>query len=325
MMLQACENSLLEWDFSETTPRKPGILAVRLTDVQEAMKEETEGGRAFPDRGKQAAASGQHANTTPVGLFSFSMMVGLETVGLMSNMFPDLVDPSYVISWGPYMFFVGGVLQVITGTLQVFRNNLYGATAFLTFGCFWFSNGAIAILKTHFSDAGSRAEELLQSPDPGGAFFRQVFILMFCCVLLKQTLVMNRLSTTLITLLCCKVAAGSLTGYSEAMKWAQLVLGTLTSLFAFWVFTVELTNQIYNREVFPVYKWSDKHSPEETFGAAGWQGTLRSKAARLRQANYPTVEAVRAAEKKASHDHLDAPLEEQSTDSSANLHPGDDQ
>jgi hypothetical protein len=117
---------------------------------------------------------------------------------------------------------------------------------------------------------------------------------------------MNRLSTTLITLLCIKVAAGSLTGYFEEAEWVQLVFGTATALFAFWVFTVELTNQIYNREVFPVFKWSDSDSPEETFGAAGRQGTLHSKAARLRQASYPTVRAVRGAEKRQSTDDLSA-------------------
>jgi succinate-acetate transporter protein len=305
MMLEACEHSLVEWDFSGTNHRAPGIINVRLTDLMNAQQEEamTEGQKGFPTIQQQTQGP-QHANTTPVGLFAFSMMVGLETIALMAKMFPDLVDKSFHLTWGPYMIFVGGLLQFVTGLLQVFRNNLYGATAFLTFGCFWFANGVAEVLKNHFSGDGTRAQELLDSNDPGGYFFRQMYILAFCCVLLIQTFVMNRLSSTLITLLCLKVAAASVTGWSEDMEWVQLVFGTLTSLFSFWVFLVELTNQIYHREIFPVYKWSEKHSPQEAFGASGRLGTLHSKAARLRQASYPNVRTVREAKEEDEQEHL---------------------
>jgi hypothetical protein len=116
---------------------------------------------------------------------------------------------------------------------------------------------------------------------------------------------MSKLSTTLISLLLFKVGFSAFTGWSEACKWAQLVSGVITSAFAFYVFLVEFTNGVYHREVFPTFKWSKKHSPEEVFGAAGRSGTLFSKAARLRQAACPDVPQVRAAmdqtEREFSH------------------------
>lgn len=265
MLLEACQHNLVEWDFSETSNNIPGILNIRLTDMLNAEQEEvkSEVDLRFPSAQQETKKSIEIANITPSGLFSFSMMVGLETVALMSKMFPELIAESWVISWGPYMFFVGGVMQIIVAVVQTFRNNLYGATAFLGFGTFWFSNGLTAILATHFSGDGTLAQELIDDSDPGGLFFRSLFSFAFTAVLLKQTFVMSKLSTTLISLLCLKIAAGAFTGWFEEFRWLQLIFGVATSGFAFWVFTVELTNQIYHREVFPTYKWSQKHSPEE--------------------------------------------------------------
>mmetsp|Transcript_20899 Transcript_20899/g.45561 ORF Transcript_20899/g.45561 Transcript_20899/m.45561 type:complete len:480 (+) Transcript_20899:123-1562(+) len=304
MMLEACEASLVEWHFDDTNYNDPGVLCIRLTDLahaeaMEGSSEHSGGGNAPAVPSKQQAAqqqSAQMANTIPAGLLSFSMMVGLETTALMGQMFPGTVSASYQLAWGPYMLFVGGLLQIIVGIFQVLRNNIYGAIAFLGFGSFWFSNGTITVLRTYFAVDGSvAADELLDVPDPAGTFVRILFILAFSCVLLKQTLVMNKLSTTLITLLCIKLAFQSFSEWFDSARYGQLVFGWATSLFAFYVFTAEFTNAVYHREVFRVHKWCEKTSPEEVFGAVGRQGTLFSKAARLRRASYPIRYKVRAA------------------------------
>jgi succinate-acetate transporter protein len=249
MMLEACDACLVEWDFSHASFRDPGVINVRLTDLDHAEMEATECGKlAAAASGSRNAEKGPtHANTIPAGLFSFSMMVGLETAALMIDLFPGTVDPSYVLAWGPYMYFVGGLMQIIVAIFQVLRNNIYGATAFLGFGSFWFSAGLRALLETYFVQDGTDAAELLGQPDPLGSFFRNLYILLFSCALWKQTLVMNKLSTTLIGLLCLKILCASLTGWSDAMKWLQFVFGWLTSGFAFFVFFVEFTNNVYHR------------------------------------------------------------------------------
>jgi succinate-acetate transporter protein len=302
MLLEACEAAAIEWDLKDTTTQHPGTLNIRLTDVSYAQRLDEDMSKSLSGPGaaphapqpQQQAPQHQHANTTPVGLFAFSMMVGLETAAAMATLAPGSVDESFVIAWGPYMYFVGGVLQIITGLLQVFRNNIYGAVAFLGFGAFWFANGTKVILENHFSAAGTEAADLTE-PDPWGTFIRASYILAFSVALLKQTFVMSKLSTTLISLLCCKIFCQALAGWSDVLLLMQVIFGWVTSWFAFYVFLVEFTNQVYHREVFKTYKWSDKHSPEEVFGVAGKGATLYSKAARLRQARFPNISGVRSA------------------------------
>eukprot|EP00977_Amphora_coffeiformis_P013128 scaffold3396_cov176-Amphora_coffeaeformis.AAC.1 len=292
MMLAACEVSGIEWDFSDTSAHNPGSLNIRLTDLEPEVE-----AVALPQK-QPPTQSSQQANSTPAGLFAFSMIAGLENVALMAELLPGTVEERFLVAYGPYGFFTAGLLELIVGIFQVVRGNLYGATAFLVFGCFWLTNGSIQILTNHFSALGnSRADELLQASgdDPWGHCLGQVFKLAFCCTLLLQTFVMHRLSTALITLLCVKTAFSVFTGWSEEMKWSEFVVGWMLSAFAFYVFLVEFTNQVYNREVFPTYKWSEKNSPEEVFGAPGRSGTLQSKAKRLRQASYPNPRTVREA------------------------------
>ncbi|GAX16513.1 uncharacterized protein FisN_7Lh234 [Fistulifera solaris] len=317
MLIEGCEASGIEWDFSDSSPQNPGILNIRLTDLQSphwqedlslsfkpSMIASTAGSTATSQSSKALGDSmpttshchekkggPEHANSVPLGLFSFSLMVGLETTALMGTLFPGSVEPSFRLAWGPYMFFVGGLLQVIVGTLQVFRNNLYGAVAFLGFGTFWFSNGAESILETYFASEGSMAESLLEGPvDSIGSFIRVLFVFLFTCALWKQTFVMSKLSTTLISLLCAKLIVHAFRLLRDdqdgALAYMQLIIGWLTSAFAFWMFLVEFTNGVYKNQVYPTYKWSEEHSPEEVFGASGNVGTLQSKAARLRQAKF---------------------------------------
>jgi len=295
MLLQACIASNVEWNFEDTTNAEPATLNIRLTDLAYAQRSE-ELEKETPATAAKTALPPQqqhpHANTTPLGLFSFSMMVGLESASLTGRLLPGSINLSFVLKWGPYMMFVGGLLQVIVGTFQVLRNNIYGATAFLGFGTLWFSFGSAIILETYFS--GDVPVELLEEDDPLGSATRSWFILAFTLVLLKQTFVMNKLSTTLIALLCIKILAASLAGWSNAMAWLQMVSGWMTSIFAFFVFTVELTNNVYHRQVFPTFKWDQHHSPEEVFGAAGRHSTLYSRAALLRHAGAPSVQSVRS-------------------------------
>jgi succinate-acetate transporter protein len=185
-------------------------------------------------------------------------------------------------------------LQTIAGILQVFRNNIFGAVVFLVFGAFWLANGAKVILETYFSGTGTEAADLTE-PDPWGSFIRASYVLAFAIAVLKQTFVMSKLSTILISLLICKVFFQALAGWSDVFLWMQVVFGWATSFFAYYLFLVEFTNQVYHREVFETYKWSDKYSPEEVFGIEGKSQTLYSKAALLRQARFPNISGVRSA------------------------------
>lgn len=186
-------------------------------------------------------------------------------------------------------------MQLMVASFNTLRGNLHGTTAFFGFSAFWFANGLTLVLRTHFSPPGTEAGEMLHNGDPWGLFFRSLFVFAFSAALLKQTFVMSRLNTSLISLLCLKVGAATFTGWTEIFEWIQLVFGAIASMFAFHVFLVDLTNGVCHRDVFRTFKWSPEHSPEEVIGAVGRSGTLFSKAARLRQARLPDVPKVRGA------------------------------
>lgn len=89
MLLEACEFSCVEWDFEHVTYHEPGILNVRLTDLSEEANM-TEVEKSYPQTAPSKARSSQasqpqYANPTSAGLFSFSMMVGLETAALFGS------------------------------------------------------------------------------------------------------------------------------------------------------------------------------------------------------------------------------------------------
>jgi uncharacterized protein len=245
-----------------------------------------------------AAAPTTHelANVSPLGLFAFSMTLGLECVTFLPVLAPGSLNGYFVLLFAPCAFFVSGMLQFVVGLFEVVRSNIYGATAFLGFGAFWMANGLTAILQYYFAVDGTAALGMLAVTNPWFHVAKNVYILAFSLVLLVQTFAMNKLSSILMALVSVKIFVSLFSPWSVAVLWAEFVMGLVTSAFAFYVFGVEFTNQVYHREVLPVHKWSDQHSPSEAFGARGKAGTLQSKAAKLRRARFVSPRTLREAQ-----------------------------
>lgn len=186
-----------------------------------------------------------------------------------------------------------GIIQIIAACFQVVRGNIYGSVAFLGFGAIWVSSGLREVLVTFFSGYDP-ADNLIADSDPWGDCIRALYELAFSVVLLIQTLRINRLSTSVITLLCFKLLFAAFAGWNTAVRWIYFVFSWLTSFMAFYVSMVEMTNQVYQREVFRTFKWSESDSPDEVFGASGRPLTLYSKAMKLRAAKFQ-VHRVRSA------------------------------
>jgi hypothetical protein len=164
---------------------------------------------------------------------------------------------------------------------RLFSLLLTGATAFLAFGSFWLANGLKLILLAYFPE--QIPDEYLGS-DPWGNFIRNIYIMAFVCVLFKQTLVGSKLSTILIGLLVIQLFATALLGFHVSFEWIQMIFGTLVSLFAFYVFTAEFTNEVYGKQVFSLFPWKEE-SPQQVFAAAGRTNMLQSEATKLRAAS----------------------------------------
>jgi hypothetical protein len=286
MMLDACAAAGIEWEFGDTSPDHPAVVNIRLTDLAGSIMGGggAVDGRALPSA-SHPAGSGL-ANVTPAGLFAFSMTIGLECASQLIVLVPGSINEYFILMWAPYMLFLSGVLQFVVGLFEVVRGNIYGATAFMAFGMFWTGNGLTVILQYYFASDGTNAQAMIAEENPWFRVVKDIYILAFVLVLLVQTFAMNKLSSVMIALLATKILVAIFASWSTGALWVEFVLGWITSAFAFYVFAVELTNQVYHRELLPEYKWSPDDSPGEVFGAQGKAGTLQGRAAQLRQAQY---------------------------------------
>lgn len=87
------------------------------------------------------------ADPAPLGLAGFALTTFLLS-GHNATFIPDLI-------WvGPALFY-GGLAQLLAG-MQEFRNrNIFGATAFSTYGAFWLSFGIVVVLITADKNFGA--------------------------------------------------------------------------------------------------------------------------------------------------------------------------
>ena len=288
MLLEACNDYNIHFDFSHATSDEPGILNIRLTDLNDASSSPSQNQNM--NGGSNTINIPPRCNTSPVGLFAFAMTVGLDALNVLRELTEDessALNPSFLLIFGPYAFFVSGLIQFMVGLNEISRNNIYGATAFLGFGSFWLANGTTLILTTYFPD--QIPVEIQSSPATATAnFVRECYIMLFACALFKQTLAMNKLTTGLLGTLIIYLLAASLSGWNDAFLWIKMVLGFVLSVYGLFLFYAELTNEVYHRTVIDLYPWN-ANSSEEAFGAAGRANGLQSMAIDLRTAGHHDV------------------------------------
>src|SRR5438876_4119835 len=86
----------------------------------------------------EAAPSWMPADPAPLGLAGFALTTFILS-GHNATFIPDLI-------WvGPALFY-GGVVQLLAGMWEFRNRNVFGATAFSTYGGFWMSLGIIVLL-----------------------------------------------------------------------------------------------------------------------------------------------------------------------------------
>jgi succinate-acetate transporter protein len=96
----------------------------------------------------ETAPSWMPADPAPLGLGAFALTTFILS-GHNASFIPDLI-------WvGPALFY-GGLTQLLAGMWEFRNRNVFGATAFSTYGGFWLSLGVVvmlASLSTHFAAA----------------------------------------------------------------------------------------------------------------------------------------------------------------------------
>jgi succinate-acetate transporter protein len=178
------------------------------------------------------------ANPAPLGLCAFGMttvLLNLANAGITEM-------SSVILAMG---IFYGGIAQVIAGYIESKKNNIFGLTAFTSYGLFWLSLVGI-ILMSKFG----------WIPAPSGkgmaAYLSMWGLFTFCLFFgtLRLTRALQLVFGTL-TILFVLLAVEKGTGNANVGKMAGFE-GILCGLIAIYAGVATLLNDVYGRTVLPV-------------------------------------------------------------------------
>ena len=178
------------------------------------------------------------ANPAPLGLCAFGMttvLLNLHNAGFFEM-------NSMILEMG---IFYGGLAQVIAGIIEARKNNIFGLTAFTSYGFFWLSLvGLVVMPKLGW----------VAAPSTGAMVAYLVIWGIFTFLLFFGTLKLNRALQFVfasLTLLFFLLAAGDCTGNSSIKHFAGYE-GIICGASAIYTGVANLLNEVYARTVLPV-------------------------------------------------------------------------
>ena len=180
----------------------------------------------------------QTANPSPFGLTSFALTTLL--LSFKNCSFYDL--DSVVLSMG---IFHGGIAQVIAGIMEWDKNDIFSATAFISYGFFWLSLVGLSVLPA----MGWAAQPTNKSL----ACFLGMWEL-FSLFMWVASWKMSRVLQVVFTLLNIQfllLIIGNATNVVHLIK-AGGYIGIVLGGTALYAGMAEMINKVYNREYLPI-------------------------------------------------------------------------
>ena len=180
------------------------------------------------------------ANPAPLGLLGF----GMTTVLLNLANAHVIAVSSMILAMG---IAYGGLAQIIAGIEEWKKKNTFGATAFTSYGLFWWSFVILFLLPN--TVAGQKFQN-----DKGGVIAYLIMWGIFTFVLYIGTLKLNRaLQVVFFTLwvLFFLLALGDATG-SDAIKVFTGYEGIFCGASAIYAGLAQVLNEVYGRTVWPL-------------------------------------------------------------------------
>lgn len=178
------------------------------------------------------------ANPAPLGLLAFGMttvLLNLHNIGLFK------LD-AMILGMG---IFYGGVAQVIAGYMEWKKGNTFATTAFTSYGFFWLSFAAIALLPK----AG-----LTSTPENASLVSYLVMWGIFTGFLFIGTLKISRALQFVfasLTILFFLLALGDYT-HSEAIGNFAGYVGIICGASAIYAGIAQVLNELYKKTVLPI-------------------------------------------------------------------------
>ena len=182
-----------------------------------------------------AAVLPKLSNPAPLGLAGFAL-----TTWLLS-----MINAGWITGDGMGIVLAcalayGGTAQAIAGIMELPRGNTFGATAFLSYGAFWWSF-ALFVLFLHDKVSAAFVGWYLFL---WGAFTFYMWLATFRSPRALQAIFLALWITFFL------LAAGEWTG-SSALHVAGGYMGLVTAVLAFYLSAADLMNEVYDRIVLP--------------------------------------------------------------------------
>jgi succinate-acetate transporter protein len=192
-----------------------------------------------------AAAASAIADPGPLGLAAFAL-----TTFLLSAKNAGWTDGTS--AWLGFAFAYGGLCQLLAGMWEFRNRNVFGATAFSTYGGFWIGLGLYVLLvePTAVKAGGANAESLVQN-DLGWILL--AFAIFNTYMLLWSTQVNAAVFGVFLTLEVTEIVLfiGNLSHSTGTVKLGGWI-GVLTALVAWYASAAGVTNGMPGRLSLPV-------------------------------------------------------------------------
>ncbi|MFI5133414.1 MAG: acetate uptake transporter [Chitinophagales bacterium] len=178
------------------------------------------------------------ANPGPLGLLAFGMttvLLNLHNAGFFEM-------NSMILAMG---LFYGGLAQIVAGILESKKNNSFGLTAFVSYGCFWLTLVALILLPKW---------NLIPAPSTNGMVAYLIMWGIFTGLLFIGTLKISKALQFVfvsLTILFFLLALGDITG-NASIKTFTGYEGIICGASAIYTGVATLLNEIYGKAIMPI-------------------------------------------------------------------------
>jgi succinate-acetate transporter protein len=181
------------------------------------------------------------ADPAPLGLAAFAL-----TTFLLSAVNAGLAKTSTGSDWLGYAFAYGGFVQLLAGMWEFRNKNVFGATAFSSYGAFWIGLGLWALLVAPHATSATAANKDL-------AWILLSFAIFNTYMLIASTQVNVAVFTVFLTLELTEIFLfiGGFSGNANITKIGGYI-GILTALAAWYASAAGVLNGMSGRAVAPV-------------------------------------------------------------------------
>ena len=192
------------------------------------------------------------ANPAPLGLLGF----GMTTVLLNLHNAGFFALGSMILAMG---IFYGGLAQIIAGVLEWKKKNTFGTTAFTSYGMFWLTLVALIVMPKL---------GWIEAPGKIAMGFYLMIWGIFTAVMFIGTLRLNGALQFVfgsLAILFFLLALGDFTG-SKTITIIAGYEGIICGLLAIYTGLAQVLNELYNRELLPLWPVDNSGVTEKTNG-----------------------------------------------------------